>query len=243
MRIVTMCTLAFAICGDRVGKTSETVPSKTSMNRRWLAKSLLLGASVHAASGFLPSGVGRPARVRALEPLRERIEDEPHAPGEDSQPMVLKGSQDQIDELLLSVMLAKGLELLTKINDEISFQGNEAEWKAVGDDVREFKKWQEDARGRYHSLHHKLTTPVGIRALETLKGAMHDPVSKQLQAQREVKAAKISDLLDAAEHDISIAEDYDPSIWGHFLQTRNGKQLQNLWQRTTLESAWRDTYY
>jgi len=60
MRIVTISTLAFAICGERKGKTSKTVPSDTSTNRRWLAKSLLLGASVQAATGF---------PVRPLGPL------------------------------------------------------------------------------------------------------------------------------------------------------------------------------
>jgi len=75
MRIVTMCTLACATCGDRVGKTSEAVPSKTSTNRRLLAKSLLLGASVQAASGFVQPphparGLGRPAGVRPHEPLK-----------------------------------------------------------------------------------------------------------------------------------------------------------------------------
>jgi len=75
MRIVTMCTLAFAICGDRVEKPSKTVPSKISATRRWLAKSLLLGASVHAASGFVQpphpaKGFGRPAGLRALEPSK-----------------------------------------------------------------------------------------------------------------------------------------------------------------------------
>jgi len=33
MRIVTISTLAFAICGERKGKTSKTVPSNTSTNR------------------------------------------------------------------------------------------------------------------------------------------------------------------------------------------------------------------
>jgi len=61
MRIVTISTLAFAICGERKGKTSKTVPSDTSTNRRWLAKSLLLGASVQAATGFT---------VRPLGPLQ-----------------------------------------------------------------------------------------------------------------------------------------------------------------------------
>jgi len=76
MRIVTMCTLAFAICGEREGKTSKTVQPKTSTNRRGLAKGLLLGAFVPAASGFGQAphparALGRPAGVRPLEPLQE----------------------------------------------------------------------------------------------------------------------------------------------------------------------------
>jgi len=85
MWIVTMCTLALAICGERAGKTSQTVPFKTWRNRRWLVKSLLLGASVHAASGFVQPphparGLGRPAGSVRLN----YIEDEPHAPWADS---------------------------------------------------------------------------------------------------------------------------------------------------------------
>jgi len=75
MRIVTVCTLACAICADRARKTPKTVPSKAWTNRRLLAKSLFLGASVQAASGFVPvphsaRGLGRPAGVRPHEPLK-----------------------------------------------------------------------------------------------------------------------------------------------------------------------------
>jgi len=247
MRIVTMCTLAFAICGERVGKTQKTMLSKTS--RRWLAKSLLLGASVHAASGFgqpahSASGVGRPTGVRALEPLKERIEDEPLTPYQiirdtHTENYLKGGNEKHFEELWLAVMVKEGHKLLAKINDETSFQENEAEWKALEDDVREFQKWQEEARERYHSISHKLRTPAEIRALETLKGAMNDPVSKLLQAQRNVKAEKILDLLDAAEHgahfvvDGIIWEDYDSSILAEILQRMKGKHLQNLWLGTT----------
>jgi len=90
MRIVTMCTLAFEICGGRMKdeekeeeKISRTMPLKTptkgSSTSRLLAKGLVMGAAVHPASGFgqpalvtsvhPASGFGRPGGSRALEPL------------------------------------------------------------------------------------------------------------------------------------------------------------------------------
>jgi len=51
MRIVTMCTMAFAICGDRVKKPSKTVPSKISPARRWLAASTFGKVRVHLGTG------------------------------------------------------------------------------------------------------------------------------------------------------------------------------------------------
>jgi len=131
MRIVTMCTLAFAICGDRVGKTSETVPSKTSTNRRWLAKGLLLGASVHAASGFVQPphparGLGRPAGVRALEPLKERIEDDPHFPFEETRPatQIMRRLSGFFRQPPLSVLASEYRAALLAIADKFGDASN-----------------------------------------------------------------------------------------------------------------------
>jgi len=198
VRIATMCTLAFAICGERMKaeekeeeKTSRTMPSKTSTNGRWLAKSLLLAASVHAASGFgqpahSASGFGRPAEVRALEQLKgwgsDTIHDEPHDPSEEWRTEAknyLKDAGTMNDKLFLGVMMETGRKLLAKIDDESSFPENEAGWKALEDDVRDFQKWQEEARDLF------------------ISGYQERLGSKFLKSPREVKATQIW-VLDAA---------------------------------------------
>jgi len=243
-----MCTLAFAICGERTNaeekeeeKTSRTMPSKTSTNGRWLAKSLLLAASVHAASGFgqpahSARGFGRPAEVRALEQLkgwgRDTINDEPHDPSEEwrtDAENYLKRGNTMTDKFFLGVMVETGHKLLAKINDESSFPENEAGWKALEDDVRDFQKWQEEARELYISGVFRPRRRAGIRAPDAWKGAINDPVSKFLQAQREVKTAQILNVLDAAELS-------GPKIKNHLQRMK----LENLWRSATLESAKRD---
>jgi len=228
MRIATVCTLAFAICGERVGTTSQTVPSKTSTNRRLLAKGLLLGASGHAVSGFVqPShpakALGQPAEVRPLEPLKgwgidtindkiigifdprraarademsdkieealasaERPEDGPHVPWAEWRPKaefyLLDGNEKKLEELWLGVLEdnakrdgEEGQELLTKIQiDQMIIKDDEAEWKALEDDIREFQKWQQEARERFLT-YPEFKTENGKRALRSLKGVMNDP--------------------------------------------------------------------
>jgi len=148
-------------------------------------------------------------------------------------------------ELLLKYDDETRKELLAKIDDETSFLSSKAEWKALEDDVRVFQKWQEDARERYDTIYHQFTTPAGLRVLESLKGAMNDPLSSIHQAQRLVKAGKILDILDAAEvgqHfnvDGIPWEEFDvdrapgpfrcPKLKEH-LQSMKGKPLENLWR-------------
>jgi len=123
MRIVTMCTLAFAICGEREGKISKTVQPKTLTNRRLLAKGLLLGASGHAVSGFVqPShpakALGQPAGVRPLEPLKgwgiDTINKGKHSPlqmkEEDEMEEALVAEEileDEIEEALVAEEILK----------------------------------------------------------------------------------------------------------------------------------------
>jgi len=135
MRIVTVCTLAFAICADRARKTPKTVPSKAWTSRRLLAKSLLLGASVQAASGFVhpphpARGLGRPAGVRPHEPLPFGVR--PHEP--------LKGwGLDSIKEALAAAERLEGEELeealAALVEEEVE------SW----DDIRELEKELEEA--------------------------------------------------------------------------------------------------
>jgi len=227
MRIVTMCTLAFAICGEREGKTSKTVQPKTSTNRRLLAKGLLLGASVHAVSGFgqpphSARALGRPAGVRPLEPLKEwagidtfnkivgmidpqretriqdriketlagaeRLEIGPHDPWAEWRPKaevyLLEKDEKKLEELWLDVMFlnakrdaAEGQELLSKIQmDQMIIKDDEAKWKALEDDIRDFQYWQQEARERYLT-YPTFKTKDGKKALESLKGVMNHPVT------------------------------------------------------------------
>jgi len=261
MRIVTMCTLTFAICGERLGDTSGAVLSKTPTNRRLFAKSLLLGASVHAASGFgqpahAASGFRRVLKAATIldvkrrkdvqsaehgdkgaivtvdhalapwsatlesakrdEPLKSVggfFKDGPHAPSEDweewGEEFFSGGEDRRLEALFLSEMADKGKKILAKINGELVFTENEAEWKALEDearedDVREFQQWQEQARELYVGSYKVHSTPAGPFVLDTLLSVINDPVSKALQAQREVKAETkaetLSDVVDAAEH-------------------------------------------
>jgi len=229
MRIATVCTLAFAICGERLSAEEKKEEKISHPLWRWFAGSLLLGASVHgerrwnAGSGsgrrpahttYTHTGVGRsasrfgrPAGIREREPLkgwgrgRDKIDEVWRPAWEEwrsNAENYLKGGRSY--KRLLGVMVEKGYKLLVKIDDETSVHGSEAEWKVLADDVKEFQEWQEDLRNRYHSTDHKLTT-FGEGLLDyTLKVAMHDSFSKLLWAQREIKAAKILDVLDAAEH-------------------------------------------
>jgi len=245
MRIVTFCTLAFAICGEREGKTSKTVQPKTSTNRRLLAKGLLLGASVHAVSGFgqpphPARALGRPAGVRPLEPLKEggidtfkkikkmfdptaradrmsnwledalagaeRLEVGPHDPWAEWRPkaemLLLEKDEAKLEEFWLDVMernakldAEEGQELLTKIQndqiDEMITKDDEAKWKALEDDIRDFQYWQQEARDRYLT-YPTFKTESGKRVLTSLKGVMNHPVTLDT-------AKQLDQLLNAEE--------------------------------------------
>jgi len=137
MRIATICTLAFATCGERMD-AEEKKEEKTSdpLRRRLLVKSLLLGASMHAVKVFgLPVHsvvrFGRPAGVSALGPLK------------------VAGRDTSNDPWRWKRMVEKGNMLLAEINDKSIFYQSDAEWYALEDDVWEFTKWQEEARERY----------------------------------------------------------------------------------------------
>jgi len=198
MRIATLCTLAFAICAERL-KASEKEEEKTS--RRWLAKSLLLGASVHAASGFgqpahSARGFGRPARVHALEPLKswgsEKVGEVRLKYIEVKRAQKAGETPRTIEKAELWAENAKrreGHELLAKIKHETSFHEDDAEKKVLEGDaredwVREFKQWQVKARKLYLAypgdVEHSgvvFSTPAGIRARELLQDAMNYPVT------------------------------------------------------------------
>jgi len=75
MRIVTMCTLAFAICGDRVGKTSKTVPSKTSTNRSGTRLRPMFPAAQGNPDNGNPSLSDNQALANATEDLVQKLKE------------------------------------------------------------------------------------------------------------------------------------------------------------------------
>jgi len=246
MRIATICTLAFAITGERTKaaekeeeKTLSTMPSKTptkgSSTSRLLAKGLVLAAAVHSASGFgqpapgssvhPASGFGRPGGFHdgVFKPVKAKLEAKRDAG--DFESMLMDGMLNVIAAqtgIKRTNLVPRDKQDLEKLWLDVMAENAKRDAEVSEDDVQVFLESQQS------------------RALEPLKGlgldTIHDMFFKPFKA--EFEAAENADdfnrfyrglLIEDILNDNAAKKGGDQRVLNRDLLDYDNQDLEKLW--------------